>query len=86
MLPFLQPKRAVSVIVSKRGKTPDVEVNPEVEAPGSDLDPGLKEAMEDFLRAYEQKSPIDMAKAFQAAFDCCESYPHEENESEEQEQ
>lgn len=63
--------------MSKRGK-PDMEANSEVEAPGSDINPGLKSAAEDILRAIESKSPIDLAKAIEAAFNACDSEPHEE--------
>lgn len=80
MLPFLQPKKIVSVISSRRGKNPDIEVNPEVEAPDSKMDPALKMAAEDLMRAVESKSVIDTAKALRDAFQALESAPHEENE------
>jgi hypothetical protein len=79
MLPFLDKKKIVSVISAKRGK-PDVEVNSEMEAPGSELSPGLKEAAEDLMRGLEAKSPIDIAKALKAAFEICDAYPHKEGE------
>lgn len=72
MLPFLDKKKTVSVIMSKRGKNPDIEVNSEVEAPESDLDPSLKMAAEDILRAIETKSVIDLAKALKSAYGACE--------------
>lgn len=73
-LPFLDRKKMSSVISSRRGKSPDIEVNPEVEAPGSEMDPGLKSAAEDLLRAIESKSVIDLAKALKAAIEMCSSY------------
>ena len=79
MLPFLEPKKIVSVMVSRRGKTP-VETQPEVEMGENKVDPSLKEASEDILRAIESKSVIDLAKAIQSAFYICDSYPHEEGE------
>jgi len=79
MLPFLKdPKKIVSVISARKGKA-DVKVNPEVEAPGGEMHPGLKAAAEDFLRGIESKSPIDIAKAFKAAFEACD----DESDSEE---
>lgn len=81
-LPFLDRKKMSSVIASRRGKSPDIEVNPEVEAPGSEMDPGLKSAAEDILRAIESKSVIDLAKAIQSAFEICGSMPQEESDYE----
>lgn len=80
MLPFLEPKKTVSVIMSRRGKSPDVEVNPEVEAPDSEIDSNLKAAAEDMLRALESKSVIDLAKSLKAAFEICDASPHAEGE------
>lgn len=79
MLPMFDHKKIVSVIASKRGKNPDVEVAAEVEAPGQEMDPALKAAAEDILRAISTKSVIDLAKALRAAYEVCESYPHEDN-------
>lgn len=79
MLPFLEPKKTVSVIMARRGKT-DVEANPEVEAPGGEIAPALKEAAVDVMRALDTKSVIDLAKALQAAIAACEEAPHVEGE------
>jgi len=79
MLPMFEPKKVVSVISARRGK-PDVEVSAEVEAPGSEIDPGLKEAAEDMLRAFQDKSVLGMAMALKAAFECCDAAPHVEGE------
>lgn len=76
-LPFLNPKKMSSMIMAVRKKG-DVEVAPEIES-GDGVDPDLKEAMIDLLRAMDAKSPVDMAHAFQAAMACGEM---EENESE----
>lgn len=80
-LPFLDTKKAVSVIMARRGKS-DVEVTPEIEAPGQEMDAGLKEAAADVLGAIERKSVIDLAKALYACFQIAESMPHEENPEE----
>lgn len=77
MLPFMEPKKIVTIIAARRNK-PGVQINPEVEAPGSSMDPGLKEAAIDLLRGIEAKSPMDIAKALKAAFELCDSMPHEE--------
>lgn len=80
MLPFLEPKKAVSVIVARRGKS-DLEASPEVEAPGSEMDPGLKEAASDLMRALDERSVMGVAQALKAAFDICDSYDDEEDSS-----
>ncbi len=86
MLPMFAPKKIVSVISARRGK-PDVDVAAEVEAPGSEMDPGLKAAAEDLLSGMQNKSVMDIAKALRAAFEVCDAMPHEEgphlNEEEE---
>lgn len=74
MLPMFKPHKAVGVIVAKYK---DGETTPLHEE--GEQEPGLVMAMEDFLRAKEAKDPHAMAEAFKAAFEICESYPHEEN-------
>lgn len=81
MLPFFHPKRAVAVIVARRGK-PDVEVKSE--AGGKDLPDGLLECAEDMLRASDERSAIGLAQALKSAFQILESQPHEEADSEEE--
>jgi len=73
MLPMFDAKKAAGAIVARRGKS-DAEVSPEVEAPGSELDPALKAAATDLLSAIEHKSVIDIARAMQAGHDACETY------------
>lgn len=82
MLPFLDKKKTVSVIMAKRGKSPDIEVNSEMEAPGQEIDPVLKEAATDILRAIETKSVIDLAKALEAAYEACEASDESEDQME----
>lgn len=64
--------------MSRRGKGPDVEVASEVEAPDSQMDPALKEAAADILRAIETKSVMDLAKAIKAAYEICDSSQEEQ--------
>jgi hypothetical protein len=83
MLPFLDPKKIASAAMTvKGGKT--MEHNPEVEAPDSDMDGGLKSAAEDVLMAIEHKSVMDLAKALKSAFMILDAMPHEEGEHEEE--
>ena len=71
MLPFLEPKKITSIIIARRHK-PDLEANPEMEAPGhEDVHPALKDAAADILSAMEHRSVIDLAKALQSAYDAC---------------
>lgn len=72
MLPMFDKKKVASVVISRMGKK-DQEVSPEVEASGQEIDPSLKEAGMDVLRAIEAKSPVALAKALQAAYQLCES-------------
>lgn len=78
MLPFLEPKHMSTTIIARRGK-PDLEASPEKDMT-EDIDPGLKEAAEDLMRAVESKSVIDVAKALKSAFEICDAYPHQEGE------
>lgn len=77
MLPMFDKKKVASVIVERNGKKP-LEVSPEVQAPDNDIDPSLKEAGMDMLRAIESKSPVALAKALKAAIDLCGSLPESE--------
>lgn len=79
-LPFLNPKKTVSVIVAKRGKPPGTEVAPEVEAHGHELPEGLRGASEDILQAIDTRSAVDLGKALRRAFEACEKEPHVEGE------
>lgn len=81
MLPFLDKKKIAGAILTKRGKA-DVQVAPEVEAPDSDMDAGLKECAEDILRAIEHKSVMDLAMALHAFFEMADAMPHVEGEHE----
>lgn len=91
MLPFLEPRKITSIIIARHGKS-DLEGNPELEAPdGSSseeegLDPDFKEAAADVMRAFENRSVIDLARALKAAFELFDSGPHSEDEHEEDEE
>lgn len=76
MLPFLDKKKIVSVIVNKRGR--DIhDVKPEI---SKDVNPKLESACEDILLAIDDKSVIDLASAIKAAFQALDSEPHVEGE------
>jgi hypothetical protein len=79
MLPFMHPKKAVSVIIARRGK-PDVEAKSEIG--GKDLPMGLEDAAADILRAMDERSVKGLADALQNAFQICDAAPHEEGEHE----
>ena len=81
-LPFLDKSKLLTSIVSRRGK--NVEAKNEVEH-GEGVNPDLKMACEEILRAIEHKSIVDLTNAFEAAFEACEAMPHEEAGEEEME-
>jgi hypothetical protein len=78
MLPWLEPKKAVSIIIARHNK-PDVEAKSEVDA-SSSIHPDLKEAATDLLSAVKSESIIEIAHALEAAFECLDAMPHEEGE------
>lgn len=81
MLPFLAPKKMVSVIVAKRKPEGQVEdVHKEDES-----HPELMMAAEDLIRAVHSKDTQGVADALEHAFYICESYPHEEGSDMEEE-
>lgn len=73
MLPFLNPRKSAGVIIAKRvgDKTEPMHEEGEPE-------PGLMAAAEDLISAVHMKDAKAVAEAFKAAFEVCESYPHEE--------
>lgn len=76
MLPFLQPKKAVGVIISRRGKDL-LDAKPEVNAPGVESNSELESACEDILRAIDERSVKGLAAAMQAAYEVCGDMPSE---------
>lgn len=69
MLPFLDKKKAVGVIISRRGKEDLQNVKSEMIAPNDDSqDPAMHAAAEDVLRAIDQRSVIKLAAALKNAF------------------
>lgn len=70
LLPFLKDKRKeTGVIVQER--SPDA---PSDQPDGS----AIEAAAQDILRAISDNDAKHLALAIKAAFDICESYPHEE--------
>lgn len=77
MLPFLKNKQMSSAIIAKTKPEGGVED----ERKEDEMHPGLVAASEDLLRAVAAKDSLAVAEALQAAFEICEAYPHEEDES-----
>jgi len=84
-LPLFDKKRMATTIMERRNKDgtrgASAEVTPE-DSEGSDL----KNLSVDLLQAIERKSPDEIAKAFEAMFKCCESYPHDEYDDDDEDQ
>ena len=81
MLPFLNPKKAVGVIVSRRGKGDIQDAAMEVEAPeNKKIDPGVEAAAHSLLRAIDERSVKSVARALHEIFEIMESLPHHEGE------
>lgn len=73
MLPFLKKNREASA-----SAPPDsIRREPDDEADSYD---SLHSAAEDLLKAVESKNIKGIAEAIRAAFELCESSPHEEGE------
>lgn len=83
MLPFLDQKKIGGLIIARKGKSDIHDAAAEVEHSEGGMDPALKEAAEDVLRAVEQKSVLDLAKALDAFFEIRDAMPHVEGEHEE---
>lgn len=79
MLPFLDPKKVSSVIISKR-KDKNLEVKSEVDSPDNKNDSALEDACHGIMAALDQKSVKDLALAIKEAFLICDSAPHVEGE------
>jgi DNA repair protein RadC len=77
MLPFLQPKKMVSVIIAKH--KPSGEIEPMHEE--DEMDPALMAAAEDLMKAIAMKDSKALAMALKAAFEVCDMGAHEEGES-----
>lgn len=74
MLPFLAPRKQVSVIIAKRHDDGKIEpMHAEGEHP-----PGLLAAAEELTSAVHMKDANAVAKALRAAFEVCDAMPHEE--------
>lgn len=75
MLPFMKPKQQVGVIVKNR--TPDAPVGDDTDN-SSSANEGLEAAATDLIRAVHSKDIKQVADALRAAFEICDSEPHEE--------
>ena len=84
MLPFLEPKKMSSMVIARHGKS-DLDAHPEIDHDDS-IDPDMKEAAADVMRAFESKSVIDLAKALHSAFMIFDAMPHVEGEHEDNEE
>lgn len=73
-LPFLKPRAVAGVIISHR--KPDGQKGDE-RAEGEE-DQGILSAAEDLIRAIHSKDAQSVASALRAAFEICDSQPHEE--------
>lgn len=74
MLPFLKPKQQTGLIIAQR--KPDGQAKVE-HSEGEELHE-LEAHMDDLIRAIHAKDSKSAAEAYKRAFECCESYPHEE--------
>ncbi len=74
MLPFLKPKKQVGIIVAHR--KPDG--GPEITHEEGDELHALEAISEDLIRAMHSKDARAVAESLKAAFEMCETYPHEE--------
>ena len=81
MLPFLKPKAVAGLIISHRKPDGSKE---ESHTEGNENE-ALEACAEDLIRAIHAKDAKSAAAAFKAAFEVCESYPHEEAEHSESE-
>lgn len=77
MLPFLQKRQLESIVIAKQKPEGSIE-----EYMPND---GLQAAMSDLGRALKSEDVVAAARAFQSAFEICESYPHNEVDHEEAE-
>lgn len=70
MLPFLKTRKLDSIVIAKQKPEGSIEED----MPND----GLQAAMSDLTRALKSDDATAAARAFQSAFEICESYPHEE--------
>lgn len=77
-LPFLKPKNVSGYIMTTKVREPDNEQKPN-DSDGS-VDPGLLAAAKDLITAVGTGDEKLVAQALQAAFEICDSQPHDEGE------
>lgn len=81
-LPMFDKKRMATTIMERRNKDGSKGASAEAQ-PEDGPSNGLSDLSVDLLQAIERKSTSEIADAFQAMFDYCESKPHEEYDEEE---
>lgn len=74
MLPFLKPRQVAGVIIAKRKPDGGTETQGQE---GDEMQP-LEAACDDIQRALAAKDSKQLAEAIKAAFEICDSMPHEE--------
>lgn len=82
MLPYLKAKRQPGLIIATR-KADGGKIENGMEG---EEDQGLMACAEDLIRAIHAKDAQAVAGAFKAAFELCETQPHDEYNHEEDEQ
>lgn len=75
LLPFLKDKRRDQVGVIVKQRAPD---SPDQSEEDGQDDSALHAAAQDILRAISDNDSKHLALAIRAAFEICDSYPHEE--------
>lgn len=68
MLPFLDKKKAINIIIDKRNRD-DLQTHlAEVIAPNDSNDPAMEAAAQDILRAIDQRDVSKLSRALKDAF------------------
>ncbi len=78
-LPFLKRKQAGIAGPMVEYRKPDAEGEGHNDKEPNE-DEGLRACARDLISAVQASDEAGVAKAFKAAFEICESYPHEEGE------
>lgn len=71
MLPFLKPRQMTAIVIAKQKPEGSIEDQ------GDPLE-GLNVAASDLIKALGAKDAVAVAQALKAAFEICDSMPHEE--------
>lgn len=73
MLPFLKPKKVVETIMGSADPKGGIDIDHE-----DDESSELEVAAQDVLDSLESKDAKSLAESLKAFFQMCDSYPHEE--------